>query len=301
MGNENERILSGRFFSEEDFELLKKTTEEMFNTCREKIAQEICRRLNWVKIDGGLKIMSCKNVLLRLAREGVITLPEPKHNNFNRKTTINFTEKTNPKNPIECDLGKLLPIKLVRVILQKDRALWNEFVHRYHYLGYTPFPGAQIRYFIESPQGLLGCISFSASAWKTMPRDKWIGWTPEQRKAGLHLIVNNSRYLIFPWVKVKNLASKVLSLCAKQLPDEWLAIYKYKPVLLETFVEKNRFKGTCYIAANWQWVGVTTGRGKPDTKRKVVLPIKDILMYPLTTVFRERLTGDIAPSRVGVH
>ncbi len=293
MGSENVRILSGRVFSEDDFELLKKTVEDMFDTCREKIAHEICRRLNWVKIDGGPKIMSCKNVLLRLARQGEITLPEPKKMDTNRKTIINFTEKTNPNNAIECDLGELLPIKLVRVILKKDKILWNEFVHRYHYLGYTPFPGAQIRYFIESPQGLLGCISFSASAWKTMPRDKWIGWTHEQRKAGLHLIVNNSRYLIFPWVKVKNLASKVLSLCAKQLPNEWLNIYKYKPVLFETFVEKDRFKGTCYIAANWKFVGVTTGRGKPDSKNKIILPIKDILMYPLTDDFREKLIGTI--------
>jgi hypothetical protein len=294
---DNERILSGRVFSEKDFELLKTITADMFNTCREKIAEEICKRLNWVKIDGGYKVMSCKNVLLRLAKDGVIVLPEPKNKYFSKKAVINFTEKSEPKNLVECDLKELLPLKLVRATSKNERTLWNEFVHRYHYLGYTPFPGAQIKYFIESSQGILGCISFSASAWKTMPRDKWIGWTHEQRIAGLHLIINNSRYLILPWVNVKNLASKVLSLCAKQLPNDWLTIYKYKPVLLETFVEKDRFKGTCYLAANWKLVGLTAGRGKPDTKRKIVLPIKKIFMYPLTVEFRENLLGDPEPFR----
>jgi hypothetical protein len=279
-------------FTPEDLELVKKITMEMFDTSRAEISREICRRLQWYKIDGGLKEMSGKNVLARLEKEGIIALPKPKTKNNNQKLNITFSKRTDPKTPVECGLHELLPIKLVKVIKKTDKQLWNEYVHRYHYLGYIPFPGGQIRYFIESPKGLLGCISFSASAWKTMPRDRWIGWTHEQRKARLHLIVNNSRFLLFPWVKVKNLASKVLSLSAKQLPEDWLATFKYKPVLLETFVEKDRFKGTCYLAANWQWVGVTTGRGKPDTKRKVILPIKDILMFPLTIDFRFHLLGE---------
>jgi len=291
VGRDDGRVLSGRFFTTEDLELVKKIIVEKWDVSRNEISREICRRLEWRKIGGGLKDMSCRIVLLRLEKEGIVILPEPKPKGNLKKLNISFTERTEPGDLIECCLRELLPIKLVRVTKIADRRLWNEYVHRYHYLGYIPFPGAQIRYFIHSPKGLLGCISFSASAWKTMPRDKWIGWTHEQRKAGLHLIVNNSRYLIFQWVKVKNLASKVLSLCAKQLPDEWQAIYGYKPVLFETFVEKARFKGTCYRAANWQWVGVTTGRGKPDTKRKVVLPIKDILMFPLTKNFRDHLTG----------
>lgn len=292
MDSKNGRILSGRFFTPEDLELVQKIIVEKWDASRNVLSREICRRLEWRKIDGGLKDMSCRIVLLRLEKEGIVILPEPKSKGNLKKLNISFTDRTDSGNLIECDLRELMPIKLVRVIKIADKRLWNEYVHRYHYLGYIPFPGAQIRYFIQSPKSLLGCISFSASAWKTMPRDKWIGWTHEQRKAGLHLIVNNSRYLIFPWVKVKNLASKVLSLCAKQLPDEWLSIYKYKPVLLETFVEKARFKATCYRAANWKWVGVTAGRGKPDTKRKVVLPIKDILMFPLVENFRDYLIGE---------
>jgi hypothetical protein len=196
--NENGRILSGRLFTPEDLELVKSVTIELFDTCRAEISREICRRLKWFKIDGGLKDMSCKNVMARLEKEGLLLLPKPTRGNNNKKFDVAFSERTNLGIRLECDLSELLPIKLVRVIVTKDRKLWNEYVRRYHYLGYTPFPGAQIRYFIESSKGLLGCISFSASAWKTLPRDKWIGWTHEQRKARLHLIVNNSRFLIFP-------------------------------------------------------------------------------------------------------
>lgn len=135
-------------------------------------------------------------------------------------------------------------------------------MERYHYLGYTPLPGAQIRYFIRSSTGLLGAIGFSAASWKVAPRDTWIGWSASVQKQNLHLIVNNSRFLILPWVKSKNLSSHILSLCAQQLPHDWQQTYGYTPVLMETFVEKDRFAGTCYKAANWIYVGLTKGRGK---------------------------------------
>jgi hypothetical protein len=175
------------------------------------------------------------------------------------------------------------------VATRKDARLWKEYIHRYHYLGYRPLAGAQLRYFIQSPIGLLGALSFSAAAWKIAPRDQWIGWNDTQRRQNLQLIVGNSRFLIFPWVKSKNLASKILALAARQLPADWQLKHGYSPVLLETFVETQRFSGTCYKAAGWIYVGQTQGRGKCDRYNQSWLPRKDILLYPLCIDFRQKL------------
>ncbi len=162
-----------------------------------------------------------------------------------------------------------------------DSHLWNEFIDRYHYLGYNPLPGAQLRYFAKADNQVIALFGFGAAAWKTAPRDTFIGWTPEQREKNLHLVINNARFLVLPWVKSKNLASKLLSLVSKQLPNDWLKRYSYQPVLLETFVERKRFLGTSYKAANWLCVGDTKGRGKLDTKNEFKLPIKSVWVYPL--------------------
>jgi len=162
-------------------------------------------------------------------------------------------------------------------------------IQRYHYLGHRPLPGAQFRYLVQSAKGLVGALSFSAAAWKIAPRDHWIGWTAAQRQTHLHLIVCNSRFLILPWVTAKNLASKILALAARQLPTDWQRRHGFQPVLLETFVETNRFAGTCYKAANWIYVGQTQGRGKCDHWNQNVLPIKDIYLYPVCRNFRQQL------------
>ncbi len=140
--------------------------------------------------------------------------------------------------------------------------MWNEYIERYHYLGYTPLPGAQLRYFVSMDKQILALLGFGASAWQVAPRDNFIGWDHEQRRKGLPLIVNNARFLILPWVQSKNLASKILAMIARQLPINWCERYNIQPVLMETFVEIGRFSGTCYRAANWIHVGQTKGRGK---------------------------------------
>jgi hypothetical protein len=156
-------------------------------------------------------------------------------------------------------------------------------MHRYHYLGYKNLPGAQLRYFVIADEQILALLSFSASAsaWQCAPRDQYIGWTHEQRKRNLHLIINNSRFLILPWIQSKNLASKILAMTARRIADDWQLRYHYQPVLLETFVEKDRFKGTCYKAANWQLLGQTKGRGKLGKPGILSTPIKDLWIYPL--------------------
>jgi len=177
----------------------------------------------------------------------------------------------------------------LELVEKADSALWNEYIDRYHYLGYTPLPGAQLRYFVKSEDQVLALLGFGAAAWKTAPRDAYVGWDASTRKKNLHLVVNNARFLILPWVRSKNLGSKILSLISKRIRADWQERYHYEPVLLETFVEKERFLGTCYKAANWVYVGDTKGRGKPDVHHECNLPVKSVWLYPLRKDFRERL------------
>jgi hypothetical protein len=185
---------------------------------------------------------------------------------------------------------KALPDLHLEVVTDREKsALFREYIHRYHYLGYTPLPGAQLRYFALSNGHILALFGFGAAAWKILPRDNFIGWNHRQRQKRLHLIVNNARFLILPWVKSKNLASKLLAMAAKRIPQDWCNTYGYKPVLLETFVESQQFQGTCYKAANWIYVGQTKGRGKLDIHNSASLPKKDIFLFPLTPTFKEIL------------
>ena len=167
--------------------------------------------------------------------------------------------------------------------------LWNAYIDRYHYLGHPPLPGAQLRYFARWEDRILALLGFGAPAWKTAPRDRFIGWRPSERERNLQLIVNNARFLILPWVESKNLASKLLALASRQLPQDWQDRYAYRPVLLETFVDTGRFTGACYKAANWIHVGQTQGRGKLDRDHKADLLTKSIWLYPLSKHFRRSL------------
>ncbi len=163
--------------------------------------------------------------------------------------------------------------------------LWNEYVARYHYLGYTPMSGSQIRYNVFAGEQLVACISFCACAWKLKDRERFIGWSEDQRQKNLQLVINNARFLVLPWIECKGLASKILSLAARQIPHDWQRRYGFSPVLLETFVEYERHKGTCYKAADWINVGRTAGRGKKSTSHKILIPAKDIWLYPLRKNF----------------
>ncbi len=167
-----------------------------------------------------------------------------------------------------CSRGDLKAVHLRRVNSRADSVLWNELIARHHYLGHQRLVGAQLRYLALDGDRLLGVLGFGASAWKIAPRDEFIGWTEAQRKEHLQLVVNNARFLILPWVKVKYLASSLLGLAARQLICDWLRVYQYRPVLLETFVDEF-FLGTSYRAANWVYLGQTTGRGKNNPKSAV--------------------------------
>ncbi|MDA2936726.1 DUF4338 domain-containing protein [Acidobacteria bacterium AH-259-A15] len=205
---------------------------------------------------------------------------------------IKPTARSDPQSCLARPLHELPPLRLQLINTAQDSALWNEYIDRYHYLGYKPLSGAQLRYFVCCQQRILALLGFGAAAWKTAPRDRFIGWTPSQREKNLLLVVNNARFLILPWVQSPNLASKLLSMVARQLPQDWDRHYAYRPVLLETFVEDQRFRGACYRAANWIYVGQTQGRGKLDRDRTARLPTKSLWLYPLTKHFRSALCSN---------
>ena len=215
----------GRDFSEGELAWIRRLIAEEPERTRVDISQEVCRAFGWHKPDGGLKEMSCRVALLRMHREGLITLPPPRRKNGNGKAHTRRTPEAEPRLPLVLFSGALAELRVELVSTHKQSALWNEYIARYHYLGYKPLPGAQLRYMVRFQNEELALFGFGASAWKTAPRDRFIGWSAEQRKAGLHLVVNNARFLILPWVQWRNLASKALSLVSKRLALDWQERY----------------------------------------------------------------------------
>ena len=171
----------------------------------------------------------------------------------------------------------------------EQERLWNEYVERYHYLGYGVPLGPHIKYFVTIVGEPIACLCFAGAAWRVEARDRWIGWNSEERERNLRYVVNNTRFVVFPWVNVRNLASRLLALAAKRITDDWQRLYAYGPLLLETFVDAERYAGTCYRAANWMLVGYTKGRGKLDRQFKANLSKKAVLLYSLTKDATRRL------------
>jgi hypothetical protein len=281
----------GREFTDTELAEIRRLLVEDPKTTRWALSRLLCETLGWRKPDGGLKDMSCRVALLRMQEHGLLLLPPPCRKNGNGKRHVRRTPHAEPQ-PLLCTpVGDLRDLRLEIVAGKRDSLLWNEYVDRYHYLGYQPLPGAQMRYFARAEGRILALLGFGAAAWKTAPRDDFIGWNRVQRESRLHLIVNNARFLILPWVASKHLASKLLGRAARRLPADWLSRYGYRPVLLETFVDKRRFSGTCYKAANWLRLGDTQGRGKLDTAHAHALPVKSVWVLPLTPRFRDALTA----------
>lgn len=278
--------ICGRHFSQSDLDWIHCQLDSLPDLTRTRLSRLFCQKVGWYKPDGGLKEMSCRVAMLRLERAGLIRLPVPRTGPAPVKK-IRRTARGEPKAPIHIDAGRVqLAIEPVDCATS---ALWNELIDRYHYLGYRRMGGAQMRFFVHAEKHIVALLSFSAAAWRVASRDVFIGWTDAQRKDNLHRVVDNSRFLILPWVLGKNLASRVLSQAARTLADAWLGRYHYRPVLLETFVETPRFTGTCYKAANWICVGRTLGRGKWDRKHAAAKPVKTVWLYPLQRRFQEVL------------
>jgi len=279
---------SGRLFDAAALEQVRDILRAHPGASRQQLSYRVCEALDWRKPDGSLKDMSARVALLGLYRDGLIELPPPRRRFEPQRSDARRTPQGEPGLALEAPLSALGPVRLA--LVERPRSgFWNELIDRYHYLGYKPLPGAQLRYFAYAGEHLVGVLGFGAAAWQTAPRDQWIGWSHEQRQRNLAAVVNNARFLILPWIRVPSLASKLLGLAARTLPGHWQARYGYRPYLLETFVEAERFSGTCYRAANWRCVGETQGRGKLGDHRLGQVPVKTVWLYPLTADCRHRL------------
>jgi len=274
------RVFSGRTFSSEDIELIRWTKNKYPKLSRIELAKTLCEFWEWTTPAGLPKRVQCVAFLEELESEGIITLPPKRAKKKSEsKKEKQYYEDKNTFVELTGSVKNYEPITLQIARQGESLKRWKAYVEQYHMLGEKAVYGSRLYYFIMSGDLELGCIQFSASAWALENREKWIGWTVEDRKARLNLIVNNGRYLIFPWVHIKNLASKALSLAAKQIQEDWLREYCYAPVLLETFVDLEHFKGTCYKAANWKYLGETKGRGRMDKNKEYALSKKAIFMY----------------------
>lgn len=285
-------LLCGRKFTAQEIEDILETVRMFPLLSQQELGLTICENLNWVAPNGRYKIDACRQLLTRLEAQGALKLPDLKKT-VPGKNVIIPGKSTEANDSLTGTISQFEPIHLEAVRKLEDIRLWNEYVMRYHTLGYKRPFGAHQRYFIvstaSSKSRRLGCLLFASSAWALADRDHWIGWSPNDRSQRLHLVVNNTRFLIFPWINIKNLASKALSLAVKRICFDWQERYGYKPVLLETFVDAEQYEGTCYKAANWRYIGETVGRGRMDRNTQYLSSPKRIFVYPLTKDFRDRL------------
>ena len=258
---------------------------------RHALSKEFCRRIGWYKPDGGLKDMMARVTMLAMHKDGLITLPPPKWRQ-NRPGPIVFGPDTEaPLIPAPATLDEVRPLDM-RIVVRGTREgrLWNEFVARYHYLGYKTLVGAQMRYAVHDRDGRpLAMLGFSTAAWKLAPRDGFIGWTPQLREKNLPLVVDNPRFLILPWIKIPNLGSHLLAIIRRRLPGDWTERYGTTPVLIETFVETPRYTGAVYRASGWIHVGTTQGRGRYDRYNRHDKPQKDVWLRPVRSNWKQVL------------
>ena len=283
----------GRTVTEADIAFIRELIAKNPSLSRRQLSSELCRAWNWVQRNGELKDMVCRGLMLLLHRQGQIELPAKRGEPLNplaHRSKPSLDEEALDKSPTECRLSELHPIEFHQVRRKgSEESLFNGLIERYHYLGYTQPVGEHLKYLVYGGGRPVACFAFSSAPRHLGPRDRYIGWTPELRRERIHLIAYNTRYLIFPWIRVRYLASHLLSRVVKLLSTDWERLYHHPVHFIETFVNAPQYKGTCYLAANWVYLGETTGRGKDDLTHRANRPVKKVLGYPLVKRFREKL------------
>jgi len=262
---------------------------------RSRISVELCERWDWKTPSGQVKDVSCRDLLRDLDKAGKITLPPARH--IARKVGAG-PEKVEQfdhcTDPVDDVLRALTPLRIEIVQAKKDVQIFKSYIAQFHYLGFDRSIGENMKYLISSNNGVpLVCMMFGTAAWKCRVRDEYIGWDDVQRRARLPLITNNVRNLVLPWVRVPHLASHAIAAVARRISKDWYDKYGHFVYLLETFVERDRYRGVCYKAANWINVGITTGRGRNSISMAPTLPIKDVWVYPLCSNFRNKMFSEM--------
>ena len=283
----------GRVFSADEIDLMRQIAADCRALGTTEIARTVCELLDWKRPTGHLKNHECRQLLERLAAEGRLRLPALCKVGPRGPRRIAWSPASDPQPEITGSAGNFEPLTLTLVEAgTHDSTVWNELVDRHHYLRYRVPVGAQLRYFVRSArlgETILACLQWSSPAWKMAARDRWIGWNDHQRKCNLQHIVNQSRFLILPWIHVPGLASKILAHSVRQLPCDFESQYGRTPLLVETLVDANRFSGTCYRAANWILLGETRGRGRMDRHNKSEVSKKLVYVYPLCKSVQQKL------------
>ncbi len=283
-------LLQGRYVSTDDIGLIRELIAEHPSWHRTRFSQELCRRWGWTNAKGCLKDMAARSVLRKLDAQGLIELPaavRSANNAFRHRIDARVRVD---RSPITGSLEAVKPVRVTPVVDRAQGALFRALLAAHHYLGYAGPVGENLRYLAFDRQDRpLGCLLFGAAAWRVACRDRFIGWDHTARGQGLSRIANNMRFLILPWVRVPHLASHLLGQVSRRLSTDWQRQYGHRITLLETFVDTQRFSGTCYAAANWQRVGETTGRSRNSRHKHPQVPIKAVWLYPLGKHFRAQL------------
>ncbi len=250
---------------------------------RSRLSKELCRFWNWHSPVGQMKDMACRDLLLKLEQQGQIVLPDRKSEAFVRGGNISINQVPYDTAGINVNLKDLLPLRVE--VIEPGHPSWGLFKYllfRYHYLGFSGTVGENMKYLILDNEGRpLACLLFGSAAWSCAARDDYLGWDRETRINHLQHLTNNTRFLILPWVRVPHLASHILSIVIRRIRGDWQKKYGHDLLLLETFVEIDRFRGTCYQAANWKYVGITKGRSRNDRHTSLHVPVKAVYLYPL--------------------
>ena len=287
---EQSRLIQGRRVTVNDIGLIRRLISDHPDWHRTRLSRELSRQWNWVAANGQLKDMAARSLLRKLDAEGLIRLPPPirsSHNAFKHRTPATVGVDASP---ITAPLSALRPLIIRQVATPKQRELFRALLQRYHYLGYGGPVGEHLPYLVfDRHDRPLGCALFGAPAWRVSCRDRFIGWDDEARRQGLSNIANHARFLVLPWVRVPHLASHLLGRLARCVSEHWELRYGHPIALLETYVERRRFAGTCYRAANWLRVGETAGRSRNDRAHRLEVPVKAVWLYPLNPQFRARL------------
>jgi hypothetical protein len=278
-----------RTISQPDLEFIQVTVNGHWDKGRTQISKILCQKWNWFQPNGRPKDMACREILLTLHRNGLLDLPPGKHDGRNLKRNRSIPIVLTDQSAIQSKLSDLPTVQLKLVRNTPLEPLYNSLVQQHHYLSYRQIVGNHLKYIAFIEDRPVACLGWGSAAWSVKSRDYLIGWDKATKENNLHLVANNTRFLILPWVKVKFLASKLLALNAKRIFDDWLKVYNHPLYLLETFVEKDRFKGTCYKAANWIRVGQTKGTAKRGHNHLFHGKIKDVYLYPLRKDFRKKL------------
>ncbi len=260
---------------------------------RWRLSFKLCQAWNWVQPNGQPRAMLARSLMLALHRAGHIQLPaqrfRPPNNVVRHQAPVVEPELPLETGTLECSLGELGPLEIRQVRRTPEEAFFGRLLQRHHYLRYTRPVGEHLKHLVYARGQPLACLAWSSAPRHLGPRDQFIGWSPGQRQAHLHLIAYNPRFLILPSVRVPHLASHVLAQAVRQLSADWEQLYSHPIYLAETFIDPERFRGTCYRAANWIYLGLTTGRGKDDQTNRPNRSLKQLWVYPLRADFRRRL------------